>query len=127
MATSLKLYQIDQLVHMAGAFIGSLQPYDPATYWRLYELSITNFFAANGIGAPTNVGDTDRREAALLVTIGMRALDIIRSLSAPNDPSSNTYEQIIELLKRHYSKAPTKSLARQRLAATKQHEDDSID
>ena len=29
-----------------AALIGSLQPYDPASDWKLYQLSITNFLAA---------------------------------------------------------------------------------
>ena len=57
----------------------------------------------------------------------MRALEIVRSLCAPDDPSTKIYEQLIELLKRHYTKAPTKSLTRQKLAATKQKEEESVD
>ena len=112
---------------MAAALIGSLQPYDPSTDWRLYKLAVTNFFAANLIDASANAGDPDRRKAAPLATIGMRALEIIRSLCAPDDPSTKTYDQLLELLRRHYTKAPTKSLARQTLAATKQNEDESVD
>ena len=110
-----------------AALIGSLQPYDPASDWKLYELSITNFFAANRITAPANAGNIDRRKAALLATIGKRALDIIKGLCAPDEPNIKSYDEIIELLRRHYTKAPTKSLARQKLAAVKQNEDESID
>ena len=110
-----------------AALIGSLQPYDPATDWKLYEISITNFFAANRITAPANAQDIDRRKAALLATIGMRALDIIRSLCAPDEPNTKSYDEIIKLLRRHYTKAPTKSLARQKLAAVKQNKEESID
>ena len=109
------------------ALIGLLQPYDPASDWKLYEMSDTNFFAANRITAPANAQDIDRRKAALLAIIGMRALDIIRSLCAPDEPNIKSYDEIIELLRRHYTKAPTKSLARQKLAAVKQNEDESID
>lgn len=117
------LYFIDNM----AALIGALQPYDPATDWKLYELSVTNFFAANGITAPADARSTDRRKAALLATIGMRALEIIRSLCAPDDPSTKSYDEIIELLRRHYTKAPTKSLARQKLASAKQKEEESVD
>ena len=110
-----------------AALIGSLQPYNFASDLKLYELSITNFFAANRITAPANSQDIDRRKAALLATIGMRALDIIRSLCALDEPNTKSYDEIIELLRSHYTKAPTKSLARQKLAAVKQNEDESID
>ena len=110
-----------------AALTGSLQLYDPASDWKLYEISFTNFSAANRITAPANAQDIDRRQAALLATIGMRALDIIRSLCAQDEPNSKSYDKIIELLRRHFTKAPTKSLARQKLAAVKQHKDEFID
>ena len=110
-----------------AALIGSLQPYNPASDWKLYKISITKFFAANRITAPANAQDIDCRKAALFATIGMQALDIIRSLFAPDEPNTKSYDEIIELLRRHYTKAPTKSLACQKLAAVKQNEDESID
>ena len=110
-----------------AALIGSLQPYDPASDWKLYEITGTNFFAANRITAPANAQDIDRRNAALFATIGMRALDIIRSLCARDEPNTKSYDEIIELLRRHYTKTPTTSLARQKLAAVKQSENESID
>ena len=110
-----------------AALIGSLQPNDPASDWKLYEISITNFFAANRITAPANVQDIDCRKAALLSTIGRRALDIIRSLCATNESNTISYDEIFELLRRHYTKAPTKSLACQKLAAVQQNEIESIE
>ena len=104
-----------------------MQAYDPASDWKLYEISITNFFAANRITAPANSQDIDRRKAALLATIGMRALDIIKSLSAPDEPNTKLYDEILELLRRNYTKAPTKSLTCKKLAAVKQNEHESID
>ena len=76
----------------------------------LYEISITNFFAVNRITAPAMAQDIDCRKAALLTTIGMRALDIIKSLFAPEEPITKSYDKIIELLRRHYTKAPTNLL-----------------
>ena len=46
---------------------------------------------------------------------------------APDEPNTKSYDEIIELLRRQYKKAPTKSLARQKLGAVKQNEDESID
>ena len=57
----------------------------------------------------------------------MRALDISRSLCASDETNTKSYDEIIELLWRHYTKAPTKFLARQKLAAIKQNEDESIE
>ena len=103
-----------------AALIGSLLPYDPATDWKLYEISVINFFAANRITAPANAQKIDGRKPALLATIGMRALDIIRSYCASDEPNTKSYDEIIELLRRKFTKAPTMSVGRQKLAAVKQ-------
>ena len=104
---------------------GSLQPYDPSTDWRLYELSLTNFFLAHEIGAPTG-NNLDRRVPILLATIGLRAVGIIRSLCAQADPRTKTYTDLT-LLRRHYTKTPSKALARQKLTEARQSETESID
>jgi hypothetical protein len=105
---------------------GSLQPYDPSTDWKLYDLGLTNFFLANDIKAPTG-NDPDRRVPILLATIGLRALGIIRSLCAPADPGTKSYADLLSLLRRHYTRTPSKALARQKLTEARQSETESID
>lgn len=63
-------------------------PYDQVNDWQLYEMSITEFFAANDIAARANAYDPDLCKSALLKTNGIRALEIICSLCAPVNPST---------------------------------------
>lgn len=108
-----------------AAFLGSLQLYDPKTDWQLDELSLTEFFAASDIENPTNANDPDRRKSSLLANIRMRALEIIRSPCAAANPSTNTNDQLIKLLRKIYVKAPTKSLARKtHIKNTKREQND---
>ena len=108
-----------------AAIFGSLGPYDTSTDWKLYEMAIKQFLLANSIAAPTGT-NPDRRKAILLSSIGIRSLGVIRSLCAPDDPDTKTFDQLLELLKKH-GKPPTKSIARQKLAEAKQAESESID
>ena len=109
-----------------SAIFGGLGPYDGSSEWRLYEMGLKQFLAANSIAAPTGT-NPDRRKAILLSSIGLKSLGVVRSLCAPDDPDTKSFDQLLELLGKHFGKPPTKSLARQRLAEAKQAENESID
>lgn len=110
-----------------AAFLEFPQPYDPSSDLQRYELSLTDLFAANDIKAPGNANDTDRRKSALLATILIRALEISRSLWAQANSPTMTYDQLIELLRKHYINAPTEFFVRQKLAEAKQKDSVTID
>jgi hypothetical protein len=111
-----------------AALFGALQPYDPATDWALYELALKQFLAANNIKSPgTGATDPDRRVPILLSSIGLRSLSVIRSLCAPAAPDSKTFDQLLELLKKHFGKTPSKSLARQKFNEARQRDSETVE
>lgn len=63
----------------------------------------------------------DRRLPGLLACIGIRAFNILGGLCSPDSPNEKSYDDLLAFLIQHYSKATTKSLARQKLAEAPQH------
>lgn len=84
--------------------------------------------SANSIKAPAaNSQDPDRRVPILLSKIGLQSLAVIRSLCAPAAPDTKTFDKLLELLKKHFIKAPSKSLARQRFNEPRQWDSETVE
>ena len=68
--------------------------------WANYVERLKQYFEANGI-----VGDDKaaKRRSTFLSVVGPGPYKLLRSLVAPAKPSEKTFEQLTELLKRHYN------------------------
>ena len=82
------------------ATIGQMQPFDPAndrisTYLERIQL----FFQANGIV-------DDKKVPALLSIIGGCTYALLSDLLAPDKPSSQTVDQLTQVLVKHYEPKP---------------------
>ena len=124
-STRLDFHRLNQVLIMAAIF-GSLGPYDTPTDWTWYEMSLKQFLTANSIAAPTET-NPDRRKAILLSSIGIRSRGVVRSLCAQDDPDTKSFDQLFELIRMHYGKPPTNSIARQNLSEAKQAKSEFID
>ena len=70
-----------------------------------------HFFAVNGI-----VGDSEAttalRWSTFLSVSGPVPYKLLRSISAPVNPSEKTFEQLAEILKKHYNPSPSEVMQR---------------
>lgn len=108
------------------ATLGALEPFNPATVeWETYKYVLTSFLDANGIAAPED-GASDRRKAVLLAYIGSKTVQLLRSLTVPEEPRTKTYDQLLELLDNHYRPQQTQYAARHVFHARKQRQGEKI-
>lgn len=91
---------------MEAALVWSRPAYDPSTDFVTYEMAFTAYFAANGIKeTAANSQNQDPQMPALRAFIGIRALDIRRSMCAPDPPTSKSYDDLLALLRQHLENA----------------------
>ena len=62
---------------------------------------MNHFFAANGIE------DQEKQRSIFLVSVGAKTYKLIRSLVAPGDPTSHTFEELTKLVQDHYQPKPS--------------------
>ena len=86
---------------MATALIGSVESLDiNSDNWLEYVERVEQYFIANEI--TTEV----KKKGILLTIIGSEAYTLLRSLTEPEKPSEKTYQQIVDILKRHLNPKP---------------------
>ena len=94
---------------MAG-LLGKIEPFDPdVEEWPQYVERLQHFFKANGI---VGEGNTDKRRSTFLTVIGPAPYKLLRSLLAPTSPDEKTFEQLAEILAKHYSPPPSEVIQR---------------
>ncbi|GBO23854.1 Transposon Ty3-G Gag-Pol polyprotein [Araneus ventricosus] len=83
--------------------IGSIGEFDVSNpiSWDNYAEQLKFFLEANEI---TNA---EKKRAVLLAVCGIKTLGVLRSLLAPESPSTKSYDDLIKVLKEHF--APTSS------------------
>ena len=65
-----------------------------------YEERMNLFFSANGIT------DANRKKSVFLTVSGAELYQLVRSLTSPGKPSDRTYDEVIELVKKHLNPKP---------------------
>ena len=88
-----------------ASLLGNIEQFDPAVEeWANYVEQLEQYFKANGI-----VGDNKaaKRRSTFLSVVGPGPYKLLRSLVARAKPSEKTFEQLTELLKRHYNPPPS--------------------
>ena len=84
---------------MAG-LLGTIENFDPQTEdWTRYVKRVKAFFKANDL---TGEDKAEKRQATLLTLIGPTTYQRLTDLVAPADPDENTFEQLVEVLTKHY-------------------------
>ena len=85
---------------MAG-LLGTIENFDPQTEdWTRYVKRVKAFFKANDL---TGEDKAEKRQATLLTLIGPTTYQRLTDLVAPADPDEKTFEQLVEVLTKHYS------------------------
>jgi len=100
--------------------IGKIEPFDDSCEnWVTYVERVEQYFITNDV-------DTDKRVPALLSLIGSKTYGLLRSLTAPEKPSTKTFDDIVEILKRHLSPKPLVIAERFRFHKRDQRDGESI-
>ena len=109
---------------MATGLLGHIEEFDPAVEeWKQYVERLEQFLQANDI---TGADKAVKRRATFLSVIGRSAYNLLRSLLAPTKPTEKTYEQLVEVLTKHYSPAPTEVMQRFRFNSRARKDGESI-
>lgn len=104
---------------MAG-IIGSIGPFDESVeQWSSYTERFDYFIAANDI-------DDGKRVPTFLTVMGPRTFNLLRNLLQPTKPGTKTYQEIVDMLGRHFSPKPLVIAERFRFHRRSQEEGESV-
>lgn len=82
------------------AFIGHIDPFNEAEEdWPSYSERLAQFLVVNSV-------EDDKKTAALISLMGPKLYKLLKSLTAPEDPSTKAYEDLVKLLENHLSPKP---------------------
>ena len=83
---------------------GSLNEFDSSKEdWVSYTERLQQYFIANSI--PEDAGE--KRRALLLSACGPSTYQLIRSLVSPAQPKEKTFEELVEVVKKHHNPKPS--------------------
>jgi len=81
---------------------GKIGEFDPSQEtWAMYVERLELYFIANGIE------DAGKKRAVLLTVSGASTYKLIRNLSAPIKPAEKSFDDLVALLKSHYTPKPS--------------------
>ena len=81
---------------------GKVEWFDPATEdWSTYVERLEHYFIANDIATEA------KRRSTLLTVAGPEVYSLACNLVAPNKPGDKSYDDLVALIKNHYSPAPS--------------------
>ena len=99
------------LATRTSSCIGILQKYAVGDDWEDYTDRLWQYFVANKMDT---VEDAERRRAVLLTICGTPTYSLLKDRLAPAKPSDKSYEELINLVKRHDHPKPGKIVLRYR-------------
>ena len=89
------------------AIHGGIAEFDSATEdWVVYTERLDQYFIANG------VDDAVKQRAILLSGCGAKAYKLIKSLIAPAKPTDMTFQQLVEIVSKHFDPVPAITVQR---------------
>ena len=81
---------------------GKIDEFDPShEAWATYVERLEFYFIANGIEDP------EKKQALLLTVSGPATYKLIQNLLAPKKPPEKSYDELVALVKSHYTPKPS--------------------
>ena len=74
----------------------------------------------------TSEAKAEKRRATFFSVVGRSSYTFLRSLIAPAKPAGKTFEELVEVLSKHYSPQPTEVIQRFRFNSRSRKEEESI-
>lgn len=108
-----------QKVFKSMALAGNIDPFIPGSNFESYEDRMEQFFVANEI--------KDEKRTSMFITLSGEAMyDILKSLTHPVKPSEKKYDEILTLLRKHFTPKCNKRAERYKFNKVKQESGESI-
>ncbi|XP_038069806.1 uncharacterized protein K02A2.6-like [Patiria miniata] len=105
---------------MAGSLIGRIDPFDRTEEdWPTYIERLDQYFAANAI-------TDDRKVPAFISLIGPKTYGLLKNLIAPEKPSTKSYTELVDVLRKHLAPKPLVIAERFRFHKRDQREGESV-
>ena len=103
----------------AYALIGRIDPFDRSEEdWHTYVERLDQYLEANNIN--------DKKVPAFISLIGPKTYGLLKSLLAPEKPSTKSYKDLIEILGKHLDPKPLVIAERFRFHKRDQREGESV-
>ncbi|XP_068234092.1 uncharacterized protein [Palaemon carinicauda] len=102
------------------AHLGNIAAYDKSEDFEDYVERFDQFCLAN------DITEEDKKRAVFLSAVGAPTYGLLKTLLAPNKPSSRTYQELTELLKNHLHPKPILIAERYKFYNRKQRPGESI-
>ena len=99
---------------------GKFGPFNPKSEpWACYSERLHYYFTSNEIADP-------KKHAILLTVIGPQAFQLLRNLVQPKKLEDFSYDQLIEILTKHYDPAPSQIMQRYKFHTRERGPSESI-
>ena len=108
------------IVKMATVVHGQLSEYQESEGWDSYSERLDFYFAAN------DIKDADKKKAVFLSACGANTYKLLRNLVTPNKPNDKTFDELIEVLRKHYSPKPNIIVCRFRFNTSVRNKGESV-
>ena len=95
------------------ASVGILVEYQPDEDREDFADRLGQYFIANKMAAAE---DADRCRAVLLTVCGKTTYALMKDLVTPNQPKDKTFDELIEIVVRHYKPKPGKMVSRNKFS-----------
>ena len=107
-----------------AALLGKIDPFDPEDEeWPEYIERLGQFFEANGL---LGNDDAAKRRTTLISLMKPSTYRLARSLLSPAKPSEKTFDEIVAVLTKHYSPAPSEVMQRYRFNSRSRRSGESV-
>ena len=99
---------------------GKFGPFNPKSEpWACYSERLRDYFTSNEIADP-------KKHAILLTVIGPQTFQLLRNLVQPKKLEDFSYDQLIEILTKHYDPAPSQIMQRYKFHTRERGPSESI-
>ena len=88
--------------------------------WSAYSERLEFYFEANGVDTP------EKRRAVLLSVCGPETYRLIRSLVAPDKPSSRPFRELVTLVRDHFDPKPSPIVSRFKFSACTRNQGETV-
>ena len=101
---------------MATQYFGHIETFDPdVDNWTVYLECLEQFFAANSV--------TDKKKVSVLLTsLGKKGYSLLRNLVVPAKPADKGYDDLVRVMKEHFTPKPAVIAKQYCFHQRKQHE-----
>lgn len=109
----------EKVVSQKMPLIGTIEPFLPGQDFDSYEDRLSSFFLINGITEETRV-------PYFVSIMGAEMYQILKSLTMPVTPSLKKYDELIKILKEHFTPKVSKRVERFKFYKARQEEGEAI-